>query len=113
MPKQNYSGKRKKILLLKKDIKLTKNNRKMLSLNLILFNRGDNTIGDVFFCICLDNELTVFISRISAGVVPNPTIHVKVLIPTTFFLNCRFSLKVPKLFSCGLIFYLLALPKFN
>ena len=51
MPKQNYSGKRKKILLLKKDIKLTKNNRKMLSLNLILFNRGDNTIGDVFFCM--------------------------------------------------------------
>ena len=87
MPKQNYSGKRKKILLLKKDIKLTKNNRKMLSLNLILFNRGDNTIGDVFFCICLDNDLTVFISRISAGVAPNPNIDVNVLVPTTFVLN--------------------------
>ena len=87
MPKRNYSGKRKKILLLKKDIKLTKNNRKMLSLNLILFNRGDNTIADVFFCICLDNDLTVFISRISAGVAPTPNIDVNVLVPTTFVLN--------------------------
>ena len=42
------------------------------------------------FLYSLDNDLTVFISRISAGVVPNPNIDVNVLIPTTFVLNWIF-----------------------
>ena len=60
----------------------------MLSLNLILFNREDNTIGDMSFFVYV---LTVTLQFLYQGFQqvwyqnPNPTIHVNELEPSTIF----------------------------